>query len=76
MFRRTLTKTHHTRLFTIQKLTDAGWELRIEQDSRTVRTARYSDWHRVERACRALAMEVARLEDDGWIDPSAYSTKR
>ena len=60
MFRRTLTKTHHTRLFTIQKLTDAGWELRIEQDSRTVRTVRYSDWHRVERAMGSIERQVGQ----------------
>ena len=58
------------------KLTVAGRERRIEQDSRALRPSRDSDWHRGERARRALAQEVARLEGDGWIDSPAYSTNR
>jgi hypothetical protein len=50
-----------------------GWEIRDEQDSRLVRSARYSDWHRVERAQRTFAREAAKLEDAGWTD---YSTNR
>jgi hypothetical protein len=73
MYLRTLSNAHQTRRFTIQKLAAAGWEVRIEHDSRVIRTARYSDWHRVERARMAFAREAAKLEDDGWID---YSTNR
>ena len=28
----------------------AGWQIRVEEDRRTVRTAICTDWHRVERA--------------------------
>ena len=73
MYLRTLSNANQTRRFTIQKLTSAGWEVRVEQDSHVIRSARYSDWHRVERARMAFAREAARLEDDGWID---YSTNR
>jgi hypothetical protein len=68
MYLRTLSNAHQTRKFTIQKLAAAGWEVRIEHDSRVIRTTRYSDWHRVERARMAFAREAAKLEDDGWIE--------
>jgi hypothetical protein len=44
----------------------AGWEVRDEQDSRVIRWVRYSDWHRVERARMAFALEAALLEESGW----------
>ena len=68
MYLRTLSNAHQTRRFTIQKLAEAGWEVRIEHDSRVIHTSRYSDWHRVERARMAFAREAAKLEDDGWIE--------
>ena len=71
MYLRTLTNSHQTRRYTIQKLAAAGWEVRVEQDSRVISTALYMDWHRVERARMAFAREAARLEDDGWTDQRA-----
>jgi hypothetical protein len=49
MFTTELTKSGHTKRFTITRGTE-GWEVREEHDSKVVRTAKYMDWHRVERA--------------------------
>jgi hypothetical protein len=73
MYLRTLTNSAQTRRFTIEKLAAAGWEVRVEQDSRVVSSTCYRDWHRVERARNAFAREAARLQDDGWTD---HSTNR
>ena len=56
MFTSELTQDGHTRRLTITRHT-AGWEIREEHDSRIVRTATYSDWHRVERARQMFAIE-------------------
>lgn len=71
MYLRQLTNAQQTRRFTIQKLAAAGWQIRVEHDSRIVWTACYTDWHRVERARMVFAREAAQLEGDGWIDHSA-----
>src|SRR5437588_274822 len=34
--------------------------------SRVIRWVRYRDWHRVERARAAFALEAALLEESGW----------
>jgi hypothetical protein len=49
MFESEMTQSGHTKRFTITRSTE-GWEVREEQDSKVVRTAKYMDWHRVERA--------------------------
>lgn len=33
---------------------EAGWHVREERDSRVVRDANYTDWHRVERAVKSF----------------------
>ena len=66
MYTRRLQKATHTRKFTITTTGASGWEVRDEQDSRVIRWVRYSDWHRVERARMAFALEAARLEASGW----------
>ena len=45
------------------KKTAEGWEVRETHDRKVVRTQRYSDWHRVERAVQVF-------------DLHAYSTNR
>ena len=45
------TQAGHTLRFTVTR-GDVGWDVREERDSRVVRTANYTDWHRVERAIR------------------------
>lgn len=59
----------HTRRFSIAT-TPEGWEVREEMDDRVVRRAQYQDWHRVERACRALATEFDHLRLKGWAEVS------
>ena len=65
MYQKSLRKADQIRRFTIQP-TAAGWEVREEQDSRVLRHACYQDWHRVEHARRAFAIELKQLTADGW----------
>jgi hypothetical protein len=67
MFTKELTHAGHIRRFIISEAGQQGWELRVEQDSDVLRSVRYTDWHRVERALSSLVREVADLEDCGWI---------
>ncbi|HJR59537.1 MAG TPA: hypothetical protein VJ813_09070 [Vicinamibacterales bacterium] len=66
MFSRTLTQAGHIRRFTVSVRRAMGWEVRVEQDSEVVRQARYTDWHRLERAIGALEREMGELEAQGW----------
>jgi hypothetical protein len=66
MFTRILTHGGHTLEFSISDAGADGWEVREAQDHHVVRHARYTDWHRVERALTAFALEVESLEQDGW----------
>jgi len=68
MYARTLTRATHVRRFTITQQPDSGWEVREETDSAIVRCARYEDWHRVERARRAFAIEAEALHASGWTE--------
>jgi hypothetical protein len=68
MYARVLKKADQVRTFTITSTADAGWEVREEQDSRTVRAVRYTDWHRVERAKLAFAQQALDLRNAGWIE--------
>jgi len=43
----------HTKRVTITR-GPVGWELREEHDSQVVRTSRFTDWHRVERAMQGF----------------------
>jgi hypothetical protein len=65
MFAKSIQKADHIRRYTI-KSTHTGWEVRQEQDSKVVHQACYHDWHRVERARRAFAIEVSALREQGW----------
>ena len=66
MYARIFRKADQTRRFTITDAGGSGWEVREEQDSRVIRTMRYTDWHRVERARMAFASQALTLEDSGW----------
>ena len=68
MYARILRNAAHTRRFTITSAADSGWEVRDEQDSRILRSRLYDDWHRVERARLAFAVEAAGLRDAGWVE--------
>ncbi len=66
MFVLKLGRGDETRSFSLRTATLAGWELSEEANRRPVRTVRYSDWHRVERAIAIIRLQAATLERDGW----------
>ena len=66
-FSKCIRKADHVRRYTIQTTT-TGWEVRQEQDSDVVLQTRYQDWHRVERAQRAIIAEMRSLRDEGWTE--------
>jgi hypothetical protein len=39
-----------------------------EQDAKVVKSVLYDDWHRVERAKAAFALEASLLREAGWIE--------
>jgi hypothetical protein len=66
MFEKELRRSGHTTKVSVRPGDRGGWELRVEEDSRVVRQTSYTDWHRVERALSALALEDGVLEQEGW----------
>jgi hypothetical protein len=64
-FSKSIQKADQTRRYSIQS-TPVGWEVREEQDSRVVRQNWYQDWHRVERAQRAIFLTLSSLREQGW----------
>ncbi len=68
MYARIFHKANQTHRFSILATQASGWEVREEHDSRVIRSIRYTDWHRVERARMAFAREAMTLEDAGWIE--------
>lgn len=66
-FTKSLRHEQHTRRYVIVP-SHTGWDVREELDSRVVRQANYTDWHRVERARRAFTIEVRDLQSKGWAE--------
>lgn len=66
-FVKSLRNQERTRRYSIET-TDLGWEVKEERDSQVVKQIRYSDWHRVERARRSIAIELDALRAKGWIE--------
>jgi len=66
-FTKKLQYLDHTRRYSIVATHD-GWEVREERDSQVVRQKHYQDWHRVERAKRSIANELADLRTKGWAE--------
>jgi hypothetical protein len=64
-YEQTLRKDNHTRRFEI-RIAEQGWRVVTRADSKVVRDAVYTDWHRVERARRAFKIEVSSLRQEGW----------
>ena len=64
-FVKNLRYLEQTRRYSIAP-TDSGWEVREERDRQVVRREHYRDWHRVERARRSIANELAALRKKGW----------
>jgi hypothetical protein len=68
MFSRRLTNEGHVRHFVISTAGLEGWDVLEEHDSHVVRQARYTDWHRVERARQLFTLRATVLTEDGWTD--------
>jgi hypothetical protein len=68
MYARQLRKAAHTRRFTIRNTGTSGWQVQEEKDSTIVKSVLYDDWHRVERARAAFAMQVLMLRESGWTE--------
>lgn len=68
MYARTFTNDTATRRFTVTAQPNSGWEVREESDRGVIRCDRYDDWHRVERALRAFAIEAQALSASGWVE--------
>ena len=66
MYLRMFQRAGQTKRFTISDADSSGWEVREEEDSQILRSIRYTDWHRVERARMSFAREAASLADAGW----------
>ena len=61
MFEKKLVHQGHTTTFSVVAGDVEGWEVRIEEDSRLVHRACYTDWHRVERALMQLSLDASAL---------------
>lgn len=68
-YERTLRKDDRTRHFEIQ-MEAGGWRVLDRTDAAVLREVRHHDWHRVERARRAFAVEMTALRAEGWRDVS------
>jgi hypothetical protein len=66
-FSKSLRHHQQVRRFSIA-VTTSGWEVREERDAQVVRSVHYQDWHRVERARKAIALELADLQRQGWSE--------
>jgi hypothetical protein len=65
-----LRKAEHTRRYLISTLSDAGWEVKLEQEGELTHHVYYHDWHRVERALAMCRLEVSELTARGWQEIS------
>ena len=61
-----LTDGAHHRRFAVERAPPSGWRIREESDTQVIRQATFDEWHRVELAIRALAVEAAALARRGW----------
>lgn len=68
MYARLLRNAAHIRRFTIRNTSTSGWAVLDERDSQVLKSILYDDWHRVERAKAAFAIEALTLSDSGWIE--------
>ena len=68
MFQKSLRLEERTLRYSITP-TESGWEVREvreEGDGEVVKTKHFTDWHRVERARRSIAIKVDGLQRKGW----------
>ena len=76
MFALTLRQANHVRHYSIVRTGLAGWEIRLEEDSKLRRLDHYQDWHRVERAMALFSLETLQLQESGWRVIESQSMKR
>jgi hypothetical protein len=70
MFEKNLRFEQRTLRYSISP-SGSGWEVReVREDGNreVVKTIHVSDWHRVERARRSIAVKVDDLRRKGWRD--------
>ncbi|MEP6782457.1 MAG: hypothetical protein ABI983_02240 [Acidobacteriota bacterium] len=70
MFEKSLRFQERTLRYSIAP-SESGWEVREvreEGDREVVKTVLYTDWHRVERARRTIAIELDGLRRKGWSE--------
>ena len=72
---RSLKKKDHSIRFDVTNH-GRGWEVRQEEDSRTVCDIVYNDRHRVERALSSFDRKAAGLREHGWIDNGTSGQNR
>ena len=65
MFARSFSLAGHVHRLVIEPVGPEGWEVREERDSEVLRSVRYTDWHRVERARSIFAIRASVLVDRG-----------
>ena len=68
MYARSFRKAEEIRKFTIRDDGTRGWEVLDERGATVLKSVRYDDWHRVERAKAAFAVEAATLREAGWVE--------
>lgn len=68
MYAKQLRKAAHIYRFSIRNAESSGWHVLEERDSVVVKYALYHDWHRVERAKQAFAIEAVMLTERGWVE--------
>jgi hypothetical protein len=61
-----LRRADHVREYFISNRSEAGWEIRSEEDRMLRKHACYRDWHRVERTALLFRSEIAELMSQGW----------
>lgn len=66
MFDVCLRRADHVREYFVSNRSEAGWEIRSEEDRTLRQHACYRDWHRVERALSLFRHEIAELQKQGW----------
>lgn len=66
MFAVCLRHADHVRQYFVSNRSDAGWEIRSEEDRTLRKHAWYRDWHRVERTLHLFRREIADLTAQGW----------
>lgn len=71
MFAKELRQAGHVRKLSIKKAAEPGcWEIRDVQDDHVLKDAKYTDWHRVERALNLFTILADDLESRGWVSPT------